>query len=127
MRKHVLAGDPVALTLACALLIVAFGKLALAVLSPAPPTAAHLGALPADSITRILLVDRAPERGAGTGGHGSDPGVEIRRVSWAAAVQGDGNPDDVSLAKLVRAYGYSELPLLLTLDGEGRVLRVRHP
>lgn len=123
MRKHVLTGDWVAFTLAGALLIVVLGNLALGFFSAVPPTAAHLGGPSADSVNQILLVDRA--RGQ-TGGPGTGPGVTIRPVSWGTAGS-DAQGNDAALARLVRAYGYADLPLLLTLDGEGHVLRVRKP
>lgn len=66
------------------------------------------------------VADRAAQRAVA-----EHPGqrMDVHRISWPAE---DGRRSRESrIAALVRTYGYSELPMLLTMSREGQVVRVQ--
>lgn len=83
---------------------------------------------PSDSARFVLLVDavREPREAVSTDVRQLAPTrpVEVRRLQWAAASRGKGTPGDRRIASLVRGFGYSRLPLLITFDGAGHVVRI---
>jgi hypothetical protein len=76
----------------------------------------------------VLVVDRDDDDKAGRAAlrvQKQHPGrdLEVHRISWAAPDGRDSR--EARIAALVRTYGYSELPVLLTVSREGQVVRVQ--
>jgi hypothetical protein len=82
----------------------------------------------AEGAARLVLIVDRDEPGAAAHearARASHPGwpVDVSRIAWPA---GDGaHSRGAHVAALVRAYGYGELPVLLTLSREGQVVRVQ--
>jgi hypothetical protein len=125
LRRFRPADGPVflAMLLLCALLV---WKLWVAVLLPTPPRASLLASAAGDSAGYLLLIGEpsdtaaarrlAPARGAAPG----QPPLSLRTVSWAS--------EDAAAAPvvlLVRSLGYTAPPVLLTVDGDGHIVRVQ--
>lgn len=112
-------------TIAILLLLVVLGwRVVLVWSAPTPLLAASLlpsSEVPADSVRQVLVVD---ERTFGDGsGRGRFHSAEVIRVPWTIA--SDARSHASRLSALVRAYGYSDLPVLLTLNAQGQVVRVQ--
>ena len=84
---------------------------------------------PADAPARlVLVVDRDDAKTAGRAAirvQKEQPGreLEVRRISWATPERRSSR--EARIAALVKTYGYSELPVLLTVSREGQVVRVQ--
>lgn len=132
MRKLFQVMDPAAAIATLLLLGVLGWKVVLLSLNPSPLQANRLLAA-ADSVRadsgRLVLVVNAKDRGD------ADRAAErIRRaqphrplavypVSWTSAAEG--NPSEAGVAALVRSYGHTRLPVLLTLSRDAQVVRVQ--
>lgn len=81
-----------------------------------------------EPVRLVLVVDRDDDAGAGRAARRvkmAHPGqrLDVFRVSWSGP---DGRRSrQAGIVALLRAYGYSELPILLTLSREGQVVRVQ--
>jgi hypothetical protein len=81
-----------------------------------------------EAVRLVLVVDRGDDARASRAAQRvkmAHPGrrLDVHRISWAVP-DGRRSPE-AGVAALVRAYGYSELPILLTLSREGQVVRVQ--
>ncbi len=81
-----------------------------------------------DSGRLVLIVagdDRAGEPDLIRRARSAHPGrtLDIERVPWQA--RGDPRSRQGRIAALVRGYGHTELPVLLTVSREGQVVRVQ--
>lgn len=125
MARWRLPPNALALAATCLLLFMVTGRAAVKLLAPDPVRASDVLGTEATRFPRgriIVLADstdrvRVREAEAVVRRTGSDLPLEI----WILG------PDDQvrrqQLRKLVRAYGFDDLPVLLTLDAEVRVLR----
>jgi hypothetical protein len=91
-----------------------------ALLQPLPPAAR-------DPAQLLLVVDREDYDGSARAAQRVQqlhPGqrLAVQRIAWNTPRQ---RSRDARTALLIRSYGYSELPILLTLSREGQVVRVR--
>jgi hypothetical protein len=91
-----------------------------ALLEPPPPS-------DRDPARLVLVVDRGDHVGSTRAAqrvHQLHPGqrLAVQRIAWNTPRQ---RSRDARTALLIRSYGYSELPILLTLSREGQVVRVR--
>lgn len=131
MPKHTVAADPLAVIVSCSLLALVVCNAALASWGAAPAKVADVlpapAFLPGDSLRIVMVVDAAARPGSGARPRIGSRTPEVLRVNWGDAARGRSAPAENSLASLIRAYGYSQPPLLLTFDNEGHVLRVRTP
>jgi hypothetical protein len=76
----------------------------------------------------VLVVDRADAAGTARAVRRArsaypDQGLDVHRVDWPPS--GRHRSREAGSAALARMYGYSELPILLTVSREGQVVRVR--
>jgi hypothetical protein len=116
-------------TLAIVLLLAVLGwRMALVRLAPTPLVAASLlppSTVPAGSARQVLVVDERASGDWAARALTSDRfhSAYVVRVPWTHT--SDARSPASRLAALVRAYGYSDLPVLLTLNTEGQVVRVR--
>lgn len=125
IRWRALANSlPVAAT--CLLLLMVAGRAAVGFFAPEPLRARELLGAASTGFPNgrvVFLADSADARrthdmAAAARRAGPDLPMEIRLL---------GSGDDVRqrrLRRLVRGYGFNDLPVLLTLDAEARVLRV---
>ncbi len=132
MRRHAVAADPLAVIVSWSLLALVVCNAALASWGAAPAKVADILPAPAflpggDSIRIVLVVDAAARPGSGALPRIGARTAEVLRVNWADAARGRSDPAENSLASLIKTYGYSQLPLLLTFDKAGHVLRVKTP
>lgn len=117
-----------------ALVVLLAWKLSLPVLFPGTARVgdAFPRMVPGDSASYVLLLD------ARTSSAGDAASAYLRRLApahrvatrtldWSAASSRRSSEADRRIASLVRAYGYSGLPLLLTFDGDGHVVRISTP
>jgi hypothetical protein len=93
---------------------------ALALLEPPPPS-------DRDPARLLLVVDREDYDGSARAAHRvqqlhPEQRLAVQRIAWNAPRQ---RSRDARTALLIRSYGYSNLPILLTLSREGQVVRVR--
>lgn len=105
-------------------------RLALAGSAPVPVNVASLfpprSTAPADSGRRVLVVDehdRAALAALASREQALVRSAEIHPVPWTRAP--GARSKAARVAALVRAYGYSELPVLVTLTPGGQVVRVQ--
>lgn len=133
MRKtpEVIADAAAAAAVVLLLAVLAGRVLLLSGAMPAPHAQALLaprGRADGEPARLVLVVDRDA---VGESNHTVErirtayPGrrLEVHPVSWGAP--DGGRSREASVAALVRMYGYSELPILLTLTQEGQVVRVQ--
>ncbi|HEU4883432.1 MAG TPA: hypothetical protein VFT45_14320, partial [Longimicrobium sp.] len=52
-----------------------------------------------------------------------DQPVEVHRIQWPQP--GQRHSREAGIAELAKMYGYTELPILLTVSREGQVVRVQ--
>jgi hypothetical protein len=81
-----------------------------------------------EPVRLVLVVDRDDEARASHAAQRvkmAHPGrrLDVHRISWAGP--DERRSREAGVAALLRAYGYSELPILLTLSHEGQVVRVQ--
>ena len=119
--------DP-ALAVAVALLVAVLGwRAALTDFASAPPRVdALFTATPGDSGRLVLVIDRTARADSAVRHvRRSQPHrvLDVDRVPWPAPADRRSRP--ARIAALIRAYGHTELPVLLTLTSEGLVARVQ--
>lgn len=124
--------DRLAMVAAGLLIATLLWRVALIAWAPAPARARDLLASPAhasDTGRLVLLVDA---RGTRTSSEAADrarrawPGfpLDVRAAGQRSATPHAEAPGPERLRSLARSYGYSRLPLLLTLDPDGHVVRI---
>jgi hypothetical protein len=132
MRKLFQVMDPAATVASLLLLGVLGWKIALLSLHPSPLQAHRLLAA-ADSVRadsgRLVLVVNAAERADADRAaerirraHPRRP-LAVHPVSWTPSA--DGKASNSGVAALVRSYGHTRLPVLLTLSRDAQVVRVQ--
>lgn len=118
--------EPLLLPATCLLLLTVAGRAAVTRLAPEPVRASEvLGVDPArfPHGRLVLLADSADLPGladAAVAAQRPDSGLPLERLVFAPA----GDVRGRQLTRLVRAYGFQELPVLLTVDAEARVVRI---
>jgi hypothetical protein len=104
-------------------------KVGAAVLLPAPPRASLLSPAAENSAGYLLVVGHPRDTVAarrmvparGDAGPGRPP-LPLRTLPWPS---GEAGASAAPLARLLRSLGYTAPPVLLTVDGEGHIVRVQ--
>lgn len=123
-----IAADPLAAVATALLAVVAAWSIALSILVPAPPAPALLTDLHDTQRLVVLVASPGDEaRARAMAAERADvPRLPVRviplRQDRTPRLRGAGA--DRRLWSLLDAYGYDDLPVLLVLDGQGRVVRV---
>lgn len=129
MRIRTGASDPLAVTISCVLVVAVVCRTALASLATTPAKLATVLpplASPASDSTRVfLVVDSATDHSSGLVQWTAATNAGVVRVNWAAATRGRGDSGSKALVSLIRGFGYSRLPVVLTVDEEGHLLQIR--
>jgi hypothetical protein len=104
-------------------------KVWVAVLLPAPPRASLLAPAAGNSAGYLLVVgdpdDTVAARGMvpARGGAGLDrPPLPLLTLPWPPD---DAGANAAPLVRLLRSLGYTARPVLLTVDGDGHIVRVQ--
>lgn len=127
MLRWRLSPNALAVAAACLLLSMVTGRAAVKLLAPDPVRASDILEAQATRFPRgriVVLADsadavRVRDAEAELRRTGSDLPLELRLLG------ADDQARRRQLRKLVRAYGFQDLPVLLTLDADARVLRVQ--
>jgi hypothetical protein len=122
MQRRGILADPLAAAATALLLLVVAGRVAVSAWLPAPARAERLRPAEEAAAPRgrlLLLVDQegtphAREAAARARRNWPDLPLEARTL----------RPEDRELRSLVHAYGYTRLPVLLTVDRLGHVVRI---